>query len=140
MSESVIFLDLDGPIFDKGKPISEAIQCLTELVKMTQASIVITSSWRIGTTLDQLKSRLNGIPGFPSLSVVGMTDVIYYHELEISRGAEIDIYLREHPEIKKYVIIDDEEIVLLNQLPNFVQPGIQGFHGQYFRDALKLLG
>ena len=140
MNESVIFLDLDGPIFDKGKPISEALHCLTELTKMTQADIVITSSWRIGATLDQLKSRLNGIPGFPSLSVIGMTDVIYYHELEIPRGAEIDIYLREHPEIKKYVIIDYEEIILLNQSSNFVQPGLQGFHGQFFREALRILG
>lgn len=132
----VIFLDIDGTIYCNGSPV----YCLTELIKMTNAKIVITSSWRIGKTLDQLISDINRLENFPVQSVIGMTEVIYHKEEEIPRGAEIEIYLREHPEIEEYVIIDDEPVPLLTQADHFVQVGKGGFQGEEFREALRILG
>ena len=138
----VIFLDLDGPICYLGQPQKDAIYCLTELIRLTGAKIVITSSRRIGKTLDQVTSQLSLWTGFPSESVIELLDVIYSQiGYEISRGAEIEIYLRNHPEVENYVILDDLPIVLLSQVDNFVQiTNPQGITGENFREALRILG
>jgi len=142
MNTKIIFLDLDWTIFgEDSKPMKDSIYCLNELIRLTDAKIVITSSWRIGKNLNQLVAQLSCTHTFPSVHVVGMTDVIYHNELEIPRGAEIEIYLNEHPEIEKYVILDDELIPMLSQADHFVQvnPKI-GLSGEGFREALRILG
>lgn len=138
--KKAIFLDLDGPIFINGEINEDAVYCLSELIRLTNAYIIITSSWRIGKTIDQLISDLSKYPKFPVEHIKGLTDVINYKTVEIPRGAEISIYLEEHQEIENYVIIDDEIIPLLSQKDHFVQTGIHGFIGEYFREALRILG
>ncbi len=138
----IIFLDLDGPICVLGKPQKDAIYCISELVRLTGAKIVITSSHRIGKTLNQMTSQLSLWTGFPSECIVDLLDVICTQDgREISRGAEIEIYLLNHPEIDNYVILDDLPVVLLSQVNNFVHvTGSQGITGENFREALRILG
>lgn len=141
MKNKIIFLDLDGPIFDNGNYIEDAGYCLKELVKLTGAKIVITSDWRIGKSLDQVMSRLSVFIGLTSQEVIDLTKVIYYDSYEIARGAEIELWLRDHPEVDNYVIIDDSETAaLVSMSSNFVKVGKAGFNGECFRDALRILG
>ena len=66
--------------------------------------------------------------------VVGVTDRIYYHkcsdkekhEYHVCRGVEIEHYLYEHPEIKNYVILDDDSDMLLSQRKHFVKTHTRG--------------
>ena len=137
----VIFLDLDGPICDTcGNKNPDAIYCLSELVRLTEAKIVITSSWRIGKDINQLTASLSLWYNFPVDQVIGMTEVIYHNEREIPRGAEIEIYLEDHQDIDNYVILDDESVPLLTQADHFVQTGRDGITGEQFREALRILG
>lgn len=136
----VIFLDLDGPICFLGNPQKDAMYCLSELVRMTGAKIVITSSHRIGKTLNQMTAQLSLWTGFPVDSVIDILDVIYHDGFEIPRGAEIEIYLNNHQEIENYVILDDLPIVLLSQVDNFVRTSDKGMTGENFREALRILG
>lgn len=137
----VIFLDLDGPIFKEGRVNESSVHCLLELIRETGAKIIVTSSWRIGKSIGELKTELtNKIPEFPSDEIIGMTEVIYHKGLEIPRGAEIEIYLQDHIEIEEYVIIDDEEVPLLSQSSHFVQTWASGFIGDCYRNALRILG
>ena len=137
----VIFLDLDGPICDtRGNKNPDAIYCLSELVRLTKAKIIITSSWRIGKDINQLTASLSLWNNFPVDQVIGMTEVIYHNEREIPRGAEIEIYLEDHQDIDNYVILDDESVPLLTQADHFVQTGKDGITGEQFREALRILG
>lgn len=137
----VIFLDLDGPICDtRGNKNPDAIYCLSELVRLTEAKIVITSSWRIGKNISQLTASLSLWYIFPADKVIGVTEVIYHNEREIPRGAEIEIYLEDHQDIDNYVILDDESVPLLTQADHFVQTGRDGITGEQFREALRILG
>ena len=137
----VIFLDLDGPICDTcGNKNPDAIYCLSELVRLTEAKIVITSSWRIGKDINQLTTSLSLWYNFPVDQVIGMTEVIYHNEREIPRGAEIEIYLEDHQDIDNYVILDDESVPLLTQVDHFVQTERDGITGRQFREALRILG
>ena len=138
----VIFLDLDGPLFDNGEFIKEASYCLSELVRLTGAKIVITSDWRIGKDVNQVMSRLSVSLGITTLEVIGITDVVYHNSHEIPRGAEIKLWLEEHLEdIESYVIIDDsEDSALVSMSSHLVLTGKQGFQGGCFREALRILG
>ena len=142
MKNKIIFLDLDGPLFNDGVYIENAGYCLGELVKLTGAKIIITSDWRIGKSLEQVRSRLSRYIGITSQDVIGLTDVIYYKDsYEIARGAEIDLWLRDHPEVDSYVIIDDlKTSALMSMSDNFVLVEKSGFIGEAFRKALRILG
>jgi len=139
----VIFLDLDGPICDtRGNKNLDAIYRLSELVRLTKAKIIITSSWRIGKDINQLTTSLSLWLwyNFPVDQVIGMTEVIYHNGREIPRGAEIEIYLEDHQDIDNYVILDDESVPLLTQADHFVQTERDGITGEQFREALRILG
>ena len=139
----VIFLDLDGPLFNsEGVIIDNAVYCLGELVRLTEAKIVITSDWRIGKRLDQVRAKLSVHLGIISQKVIDLTDVIYHKDKEISRGAEIQSWLEEHEsDIDNYVIIDDSETAaLVSNQSHFVKVGDAGITGEVVREALRILG
>jgi len=138
----VIFLDLDGPLFNNGVLINNALHCLNELIRLTEAKIVITSDRRIGKTLEQIKSIISSTLGENiSNEVIGMTEVVYYNGVEISRAAEIQLWLDSNTDITNYVIIDDSEsAALLSSSMNFVKVGDAGITGEVFRHCLRILG
>lgn len=113
----LIFLDIDGVMVTSRHLVQSSkyfghefdpvcIRNLHDILIRTDASIVITSSWREGRTLKQLQSifKINGIN-----KVIGMTPIID----GANRGREIKEYIKNTQElgmtISMFVIIDDEE-------------------------------
>ena len=123
-----IFLDIDGVLrthesdlewsLKLGVPIplsvyerrfdQKAISCINEVVGYTRAKIVITSTWRLKHSLEELKQifRDNGI----STEIVGTTGI------GIDRGEEIEQYISDN-EIENYVVIDDQVNDILKHIP-----------------------
>lgn len=131
----VIFLDIDGvltPYYRKYRLSLEKIKLICDIIKETEAKIVISSSWRHGSKdaeefvrknlynapfrLEEgLQEAANEYGNFID-AIVGLTDTI--HSI---RGEQIQRYLDSHPEIENYVIIDDDSDMLDDQLCHFVQ-------------------
>ncbi len=90
----------------------EAVQNLKDLIKAAGADIVISSAWKDFSDLNRLKLlfKIQDLDKY-------ITDVTYdtYHFYERFRKEkqyryrweEIAHYLEEHPEIEKFVILDD---------------------------------
>mmetsp|Transcript_38585 Transcript_38585/g.106492 ORF Transcript_38585/g.106492 Transcript_38585/m.106492 type:complete len:249 (-) Transcript_38585:57-803(-) len=117
---AVIFLDCDGVLanarsqschFDEADPTlllhpTNAIaplerRCLAELqrvVEATGASIVLTTTWRqVAAHRSFLVSALQ-----PFAQVLGDTPTLS------DRGSEVRAWLRAHPDVTRYAIIDDD--------------------------------
>lgn len=76
------------------------IQRFHYLIEKTDSDIVISSSWR--SDMEDLKSQMEKA-GFKYWNrVIGRTPYSGH------RGEEIQQYLKTHPEIKCYIVIDDE--------------------------------
>ena len=125
----VIFLDIDGVLVthaswrirDHGhaSAATECVAALNRITDATQAVIVVSSTWRIGTSICELRDIINGHFGVTG-KVIAKTRKITTKrmfegklgEVEVSaeRGDEIDYWLREdHPwPIESFVILDDE--------------------------------
>lgn len=145
----IIFLDIDGVLNTeyyqdvlqyKGKPWQDeygalfdpkAVAGLKRIIEATGAEIVIESSWKY-LGLNKLKKLWTHrkLPG----KVIDITPSLisdkYLLELNlseseidmnISKGIEIASWLMDN-DIKdaKYVIIDDEYVIMESQLPNFI--------------------
>ena len=112
----VIFLDIDGVLNSKKFFKSDytyaapddsldpyAIKKLNKIVDKTGAEIVVSSTWRIGKSVDDLENILNR-NGFTGHVIDKTEDLI--HERK-TRGDEIKKWLDEHLNIDSFVIIDD---------------------------------
>ena len=103
----MIFLDIDGvlaPIrqWDRYGDLDPAcIQVLNEIVAHGHADVVVSSSWRYGKTVAELRAILES-QGFTG-SVVDTTPT---GPPGADRGEEIAAWLAEHA-VGGYVIIDD---------------------------------
>lgn len=154
----VIFLDFDGVITtmkSRWNLCKEKMELVKEIVDKTGAKIVISSSWRHSTlesTLDYITTLGNAfvhnVTFLMPEDVVGVTDRIYYHkcsdkkkhEYHVCRGVEIEHYLYEHPEIKNYVILDDDSDMLLSQRKHFVKTHtLRGISKKNVETAIKIL-
>ena len=93
----------------------EAIARVNRLVAETGAVIVISSTWRKRFDLSELQDKLreHGLVA----DVVGVTTdghkdpemvAVHGHLERIYRGHEIDLWLRNHPEVTAFVIFDDD--------------------------------
>ena len=142
----VIFLDFDGVITtynSKWKIDMNNIKIINDICDKTNAKIVVTSSWRIGhrgdvlafngyltqyiiehNYLDNVQDTFDKFIG----NIVGMTESIGGW-----RGDEIKLYMNEHPDVKNYVILDDDSDMCDYQLFNFVQTDT--YEGITERDA-----
>ncbi len=145
----VIFLDIDGVLnsaqsahmyhvewIEAGKPIGR--QALREdeicpiaisnlryvLEKCPEVHIVVSSTWRLGRSVEELKDLLFKW-GIAKERVVGRTPALYVPHgerhapndiwpegfqptRELPRGLEIQDWLDKHPEVTKFAIIDDD--------------------------------
>jgi hypothetical protein len=134
----VIFLDFDGVItIPKSKwHISVPhVKRIKKICDVTDAKIVISSSWQryAGTDKEteeeKVKNWLNGIlmkgyKGFIRKFFAEYTFDMsgrFYGEYGSDRGSDIKSWLVRHPEVDSYVIIDDEDDMMDEQLFNFVQ-------------------
>jgi hypothetical protein len=181
----VIFLDIDGvlncerayvngyckyvewtwPDGTKDHHQSFAPWCkeyLNELIELTGAKIVISSTWR-HSGIDFMRKvwEIEGMKG----EIIGITpnfrgDINGYN---IPRGCEIDYYLEkelnfshinwdrdiqkeyiEKTGVENYIIIDDDSDMLYGQRNHFVHVlpsprNKDGFNQEYFTQALRML-
>ena len=129
----IIFLDFDGVLNTEyyqgllqfqGKQWQDqygaffdprAVRQLKRVIDTTGADIVVESSWKyLGLEAMQELWRVRDLPGRVIDITPSLTD-------NVSKGEEIAAWLSEHatPDTR-YVIIDDEYVVLDSQIPYFI--------------------
>lgn len=146
----IIFLDIDGVLnnelwyrsenFRQGKDREEyelsqfdprCVAHLNHLTLETNAKIVVSSSWRLGKTVEELQELFEkiGIEG----EVIDKTPYLRFqknddYDRSVPRGCEIKAWLESNKSILgdkmskvKYVILDDDSDMLYWQRKNFVQ-------------------
>ena len=133
----IIFLDFDGVITTPETKWNIGLVYIKRIKKIcdeTGAKIVISSSWQRyskdkETREERIKNWLEGIlmKGYNGAIRQFFEKYTYdmsgrfYGEYGPNRGADIKSWLTRHPEVDKYVIIDDEDDMLDEQLYNFIQ-------------------
>ncbi len=163
-NEKLIFLDIDGvlnsELFYKirsenelflleGYPLCEidpsAIEKINQIIRQTNAKVVISSSWRIGRSIDFFQELFNK-KGFIG-KIIGLTPYLSFKQNNetVPRGCEIDAYLsanytyNEKMKIK-YVIIDDDVDMLLGQKNKFLETNeYDGITKEIVFDAINFL-
>lgn len=114
----VLFLDVDGTLnsarflrenpgaFDSADDAEAmdpvAVARLEQVLLRTGAVIVVSSAWRLFHTVEEIQDFLHR-RGAPSARVIGVTPSLTGY-----RGGEIRAYLKEHPEITRFAIVDDD--------------------------------
>jgi len=100
----------------------EAVARLNRLVVETSAKIVISSTWRKRFDPLEMQSMLreHGLVA----DVIGATTdghkdpemvEVHGHLERIYRGHEIDLWLRNHPEVERFVILDDDSDMVMHK-------------------------
>ena len=146
-------IENDMPVHDKYGHIFDykSIEVLRNIIKESDAKIIISSTWRYSGIREMKEMwRQRKLPG----EVIDITFARDTSKLEEqkklfkelynediynrTRGQEIDIYLKTHPEVKKYVILDDDSDMLDDQ--NFVKIDCyNGLEEKYINEILKYL-
>lgn len=150
---NIIFLDFDGVVntiywsqgpdgvynqnvFKSGHQElnnKQAIGWLNELYRQCSYDIVVSSTWRMGMTVEELQYLLIKSGFDPDIKVIDKTPVLH-----TERGQEIQAWIDEHNFTGDFIIIDDDSDMchLKNKL---VQPNTYiGMTLYDFRKALKL--
>jgi hypothetical protein len=121
--------DVKGGIIDRmeyyeSQICKRRLEWLNQLCVDTNAKVVISSSWRLGKTVEQLRDVFAHCGA--TFEIIDKTDYTGYE-----RGTEISKWLKEHItevdygckyyDFYNYVIIDDDSDMLLNQASHFFQ-------------------
>jgi hypothetical protein len=146
-----LFLDIDGvlatrkeyrkPFLDIGASVAfneECVERLNILMKeFDDLVIVISSSWRVEFTVEELREIFTARGFKYSERIVGKTlRALTFFTKErglqsAPRGVEIDRYVRDS-DITKYAILDDDTDMLYSQRDAFVktsfEDGLQDIH------------
>lgn len=114
-----------------------AVSNLEELLRrVPDLKIVISSSWRLGETIDTINGKFFKNSDLIQSRIIGITE-----SFSQTRGDEIEKYLTEHTEIIDYVILDDDRDMLYNQRNNFINTSaLHGFTYGDMLQALRILG
>lgn len=148
----IIFLDIDGVLNseqffkalyrDKNYAFKEfcPIACsnlIEILVEIPDVKIVVSSTWRIGRTIQELEDILFNNAGVPRGTVIGKTS-----EVRNRRGAQIEDWIKEetNPVAERFVILDDDSD-MKPYMDRLVRTN--GRHGLQLEDArraVRLLG
>ena len=128
----ILFLDFDGVLNTEhyqgllqyqGKPWQDeygaffdpkAVKQLKRIIDATDADIVVESSWKY-LGLDAMKElwEVRNLPG----TIIDITPSL----LSKNKGVEIASWLSKYAKQDiRYVIIDDEYVILDSQLPHFI--------------------
>lgn len=158
MARKIIFLDIDGVLNsdkfykdlsqyirwkkakEEGKSRDEqvalasidpeTVQWVWYIINHTQASLVISSTWRNDNKLSE-KFKYMGLPEFIDIT----PSTIQRH-----RGTEIQMWLDAHPEVDNYVILDDDTDVLDSQSEHFVHVSYEeGLNEEFANKAINIL-
>lgn len=123
----VIFLDIDGVLNVISQPRDKygstfhqhLVDNLEYVIKSTDAKLVISSSWRLsGLDVMQDMWKYRNLPG----EVIDITpDKYTSFDAFACRGDEINFWLNIRANVESYVILDDDDDMLDNQIPFFIQ-------------------
>jgi hypothetical protein len=127
VADAVVFLDFDGVLncheylqclnnvaYDDNDELMidpERVALVNDILRRTHANVVISSSWRLCHSFEKL-CRILTARGFKG-EVIGTTSSDL-NDLPIppfetrQRGHEIQAWLDDHPDVKRFVIIDDD--------------------------------
>lgn len=112
----------------------QAIGWLNELYKKVPYDIVVSSTWRINTPVEELQNLLINSGFNPEIQVIGKTPILYQQ-----RGLEIQEWIDIHKFKGKFIIIDDDSD-MCHLLPLLVRCDCQlGFTIYDYQKALRLL-
>ena len=121
----VIFLDVDGVLNKLDSPAmlplsKSKLRLLRHIVSETGARIVLSSSWRL---FPHARFKLMRTLRYKGMRVWKSTpDFETEHpNSPYWRGHEIEAFLKDRPRITKYVILDDNNRFLKDQLEFFVE-------------------
>tara|TARA_R110002094_G_scaffold174597_2_gene155356 strand:- start:257 stop:682 length:426 start_codon:yes stop_codon:yes gene_type:complete len=138
----VLFLDIDGVLnrYDmfEGKGSREIISDemvarINRVVKETGCSVVISSSWRLIMSLSEL-SLLLGEHGFLSETIIDRTPHID------RRDNEILVWLRDHKDVTKFAVVDDEASDLTDVEGQLVQTSFDtGILDEHVNQLIEML-
>lgn len=130
---AILFLDVDGVLNHRacfmpsrgGSPLCpDAVRRLQRVVERTGCKVVLSSTWRL---LDRHTAALKAGGGFPNPHEdwrTGECPVELRNGIVVDkrwRGLEIAEWLSRHPEVTRYAIVDDDNDMLDEQAPFFVQ-------------------
>lgn len=154
MEKPIIFLDFDGVVetiyWEKNKDgvwdlnihktgrqelnNKQAIGWLNQLYKKVPYDVVVSSTWRIGMSLDELQGLLIRSGFNREIKVIGTTPILYQQ-----RGLEIQEWI-DTAEFKGRFIIIDDDSDMCHLLPLLVRCDCQlGFTIYDYQKALRLL-
>lgn len=144
----VIFLDFDGVLNSLRSTLAMggsnrhqfdavAVNLVSRLAKGADANVVVSSAWRIGSDVPELRGILSSYSCSLASRVISMTP-----RGRGKRGEEIAQWLAENPNDhnRSYVIIDDDSDMLDGQLPHFVKTNHRdGFGVPEYLKALSII-
>lgn len=157
----VLFLDVDGVLnctytFQRrhqlSEPLSEAAMCwplghldeqiiplLNPIVERTDCKIVLSTSWRLHPRFAELGSWLEG-KGFkyPN-AIIDRTPSMPM--MDNCRGEEVKAWLRKHPEVRQYVVLDDdcEDIIPVHPKNYVATNGNEGLTNELVETVISIL-
>lgn len=154
MDKPIIFLDFDGVVetiyWEKDKDGSwswnvhksgreelnnkQAIGWLNELYRKVPYDIVVSSTWRIGMSVEELQTLITNSGFNKEIKVLDKTPILYQQ-----RGVEIQRWIDDNDFKGKFIIIDDDSD-MCHLLPLLVRCDCQlGFTIYDYNKALRLL-
>lgn len=139
----VVFLDIDGVLVNETTMLTDyfatsdvsydpdfvdtydpdAVEALKDVVLKHSAVLVISSSRRLFGGWPDSRKKIEASlanAGWNNPPIIDQTPILNEPGRHISRGDEIDAWLRKNP-TRHYVIIDDDPDILPSQLPFFVK-------------------
>lgn len=109
----------------------QAVQWISQFCFKCKFDIVVTSTWREERNYKDCLINGGLRKGIEILGCTQLTDK--------TRGEEIRDYLNAHPEIKQYIIVDDEDDFLPEQREHFVKVNADyGFHQPEYKQCIQL--
>lgn len=122
-------------IFQEDMLDPRAIVQLKKIVEATKSSIVLSSSWRWEKPLrEKVRTQLRE----KGIDFVDTTTL--QTDITLSRGKEIERYLEDHPEIKDYVILDDDVMAISALEPHHVKTTFKyGLTREKAEEAIRIL-